>query len=249
MFEFRAISTSVLAFSATLLLSRSACAEWSYGCIDVPECKNAWLRAKEKYKNRDYRGALLEYRKADEAYSRGQAERHDPDVMQRLADVLVDIGDCEAARTLAAQIVSQPNILPVDREEAEATLDKCRLTAPTSMVTTTGPSSTAIAPSGRQVPPRSRASPAVATMPPIVINNHVEVRSAEPKTPQNQSEMTPVGTNSPNPPPVPSSTDKNDRSPLYKKFWLWTLVGAGATAIIVAVSVAATRPHNVIYEW
>jgi iron complex outermembrane receptor protein len=86
----------------------------------------------------------------------------------------------------------------------------------------------------KPLPPSGTSAPRPATTPPPVMT---------PATPQPATTPAPVTTQATSPPaPEPQVTTSRERTPLYKKWWLWTTVGIVAAAgVAVGVGVGVKQ--------
>lgn len=236
---FRSHGISWLLLLYWLLLSLPLHAGKLAHCLDLISCKNLFWKAWPLEQAGKYQEALAIYKEADYEYEKAQSGQHHPEILKRIADMYKKLGQFKQACAQYIQIQQSADLDWQDRAEIYASIAQignCS-NAPLNLL----PATKKIVPIPRvnilrtqPIQPHSSVSTSIQN---YTFNFGGSQQSLAPavgpiaKEASHSSSISPAGT-----------------VPLYKQWWLWTVVGAGAIGIITVASVAGrdTRP---IYVW
>jgi tetratricopeptide (TPR) repeat protein len=198
---------------------------------DRAKARTAYDAAKQHYK-------LGEYREAQEGFKEAYRNYENPIFIFDLAQCQRQLGEREEAihsyRMFLVEKPDAPNRRKV--EDMIATLEKQRASPPTP----------ASAPGSQEEPPIKQSAPPTPSAPklnPLLVAPPTETPSVKSRptdapvtTPPRETPAPALATVESAPPPF--------RKPVYKRWWLWTAVGAVVVVGVVGISVAATTANN-----
>ena len=181
---------------------------------DTARAKTCFTKAEAHFSLGEFALALEEYRKA-------YLLRPLPPLLFNMAQCHRHLGELEKAVFLLRRFLAS-SATAVQRAQAEAVLREVELAlknkqaakTPATRPAATSPQA-ASAPSAHPRPATRPRAPSVAARPPVVLH------AITPTAPASQ--------------PTPS------RTPLYKRWWLWTIVAGVAVATATTIGVVASR--------